>query len=907
MRWFLQRLTLLIFQLMSAVRYRVEVRGLEKVKKRRNRKRAGGLLFLPNHPAHVDPLILISRIWRKFKVRPMIVEGVYYLPVLNFVFGNLMNAVPVPAFERALNSYKLARSEAATEAVIEGLRRGENFVVYPSGRLKRTPDERVGGASMVYEILKQVPEANVVLVRTTGMWGSMTSWALTGLRPPLIESVGKAFKIAFKNLIFFVPKRRVRIDFEMAPDELYAQKGRANFNSWLERWYNYGAGQAEGSPGEPTRLVSYSRWKTVLPEVTYSTPYHEADISRVPLDVQRHVLSEVARLSKKKTSELKPEMHLFTDLGLDSLEVAELITAVEQSQGVISRSWHLDLLTIGAVMALVAGSLEQKEEEPIDPPPPAWTGKKPRLAPEPAVGNTLLEAFLRSCDRMGDAVACADERSGVYTYSQLKKRALLAAALVSKLPGKNIGVLLPSAVGAQVIVLACWLAGKTPVMINWTIGSRYLQHVVDTTKIEAVISSWTFLDNLDGVDLTPVHDLMQPLETMRTQLTLGDLRKVRRHSRLDAEKMLSTLGLSNEGSQTAVILFTSGTEALPKGVPLSHSNILHNQAAAMERVKFLASDSLYAILPPFHSFGFTVTGLLPLVVGMRVFYAPDPTDAPQMVRDIARYSLTLVCAAPTFISGMLKVARPEQLRSVRMYISGAEKAPTGMFEQIRELGKHIEIVEGYGITECSPIVTVTQGEPMPVGVGTPIKDTHLKIVHPETHQPLPEGEVGLILVRGPSVFSGYLGEVARTPFVRIDGDEWYDTGDLGHLDERGTLILAGRLKRFVKIGGEMVSLPAIEAGLEEAAVRGQWGGGRQDRALAVIAVESDSDRPHFFLFANFFIELEEANEALRHLGFSNLARLHHYEHIPEMPRMGTGKIDYRKLQAQAVELEPLLT
>jgi acyl-CoA synthetase (AMP-forming)/AMP-acid ligase II/1-acyl-sn-glycerol-3-phosphate acyltransferase/acyl carrier protein len=885
---------------MVPVRYKVELHGINQVKKKRNRRRSGGLLFLPNHPAQTDPLILISRIWKKFQVRPMVVEGIFYVPGLNFLFDKLMDAVPVPAFERAANSYKLWRADRATQEVIEGLRRGENFAVWPSGRLRKTPDERVGGASMVYEILQAVPEANVVLVRTTGMWGSMFSWALTGQRPPLLESTGIAIKIILKNLIFFVPKRKVTIDFEMAPDELYVQEGRAPFNSWLERWYNYGAGQPEHLPGEPIKLVSYSRWKTEFPLVTYHTPYHEADISRVPVEVQRQVVREVARLSRKKTSEIRPEMHLFTDLALDSLEVAELITSVEQTQGVVSRSWHLDLLTVGAVMALVAGSLDAKKAEVLaEPPPKGWKEAKRRRPVQPGEGETLLEAFLRCCDRMGEAVACADERSGVFTYKALKRQVLLAAALLRQVPGENVGILLPATVAAQTIVLASYLAGKTPVMINWTIGSRYLQHVIATTGIEAVVSSWTFLDNLDGVDLTPIHQKIMPLEQMRLTLGLRDLLKARKLAKLRADKLIDELKLHTDRQAMASVLFTSGTEALPKAVPLTHANILHNQAAAFEKADLRASDILYSALPPFHSFGFTITGLLPLVVGMRVFYGPDPTDAPQMVHDIMRYRATVYCSAPTFIAGLLAVAKPEQLRTLRMFISGAEKAPTGLFGQLRALSAHLEILEGYGITECSPIITVTERGHMPRGVGTPIRGLALKIVHPVSHEPLSQGETGLILVRGPSVFSGYLGETGRETFITIDGDQWYNTGDLGSIDETGTLFLAGRLKRFVKIGAEMISLPAIEAGLEEAAIRNEWGSGRRDRALAVVALEPEEGRPRFYLFANFFVDLDEANEALRQLGFSNLVRIHRYEHVPEMPRMGTGKIDYRALEAAA--------
>ncbi len=891
--WLIGRLGIRLFRMAMAVRYRVQMVGLEQIRKR---KRSGGILFLPNHPAHMDPIILCTRLWNKWKVRPMVAERVYFLPGLHYCFHAHMRAVAVPGFERASNTFKVMRSDRATQKIIDGLKNGENFVVYPSGRLKRTPEERIGGASAVFEVLKQVPEANVVMVRTTGLWGSMFSWGLTGRQPDLGKGLKKGMSMALRHLFFFVPKRELKIEFELAGDELYRQEKRSDFNRWLEQWYN-----KEGP--EALKLVSYSRWRTEFPNVTYSKPYHEADIDQIPIRVRRQVIREIARLSHKKTSEIQPGMHLFTDLSLDSLDIADLISSLERVQGVSGTRWDLDLLTVGSVMAMVAGKLEARGTEEPPEPVEGWEETK-RPAAKAPVGKTLIEAFLRTCDRMGKAVACADELSGVLTYEDLKTKALILASMIREMPGRKIGIMLPSTVAVEVVVLACLLAGKIPVMINWTVGKRYLEHVKDVSGIKVVISSWAFLDNLDGADLTPIHEMIVTLEAIRVDIGYGDLKKGKKLAKKNAGELLKHLKLDHvRGEATAVILFTSGTEALPKCVPLTHHNLLSNHRACFERLGGAPKEIFYSVLPPFHSLGFSITGLLPLLSGLKVVYGPDPTDGPQMVRDIMRYKPTFLCLAPTFLSGLFNIARPGQLSSIRVFVSGAEKAPPDLRERAYSMGPDVEFLEGYGITECSPVITLTTPGKPPVGVGEPLPGVEVCVVDPETKEPLGVDEVGLVLAHGPGVFGGYLHEAVSSPFVELDGKRWYNSGDLGKLNQEGSLILAGRLKRFVKIGGEMVSLPAVEAGLQEAAINDNWGGGRQDRMLGVVAVETDRERPALYLFANFFIDLEEANEALRKGGFSNLARIKAFHHLPEMPLMGTGKVAFRKLQEEAEKLD----
>jgi long-chain-fatty-acid--[acyl-carrier-protein] ligase len=208
-----------------------------------------------------------------------------------------------------------------------------------------------------------------------------------------------------------------------------------------------------------------------------------------------------------------------------------------------------------------------------------------------------------------------------------------------------------------------------------------------------------------------------------------------------------------------------------------------------------------------------------------------------------------------------------------------------------------EILEGYGITECSPVLTINRPGQSPEGVGAPLASVTLKVVDIDTHQDCPQGERGLVLAKGPSIFSGYLGG-APNPFVEVDGELWYNTGDLGIMNASGQLTLAGRMKRFVKIAGEMVSLPAMEAALAE-----MDGVDEDGPFFALHAKEREGERPVLTLFSTMETELEAINAHLRKSGFANVCKVHRLECVKELPMLGTGKVNLGALDKMAKALE----
>lgn len=884
-------------------RYKVTVVGLDKLTPEMLSK-PGGVLFLPNHPSlFVDPALVTLAVWPRFPIRPLIVEYQFYAPVVNRLM-RWLDALPIPNFHTSSNSFKRKRNERAWQIVIKELRNGQNFLIYPAGKLKLTGYEAIGGASGVHRILQEAPEANVVLVRIKGLWGSSFSRGITGTVPPMFPTIFKGVMHALKNLLFFTPRRHVTIEFEPAPADFPSKGSRLELNHYLEAWYNRpdGLSKQQGqAPGDSLVLVSYSCWKPVYATPAAGVRREEEgfDLAKIPEDVKQKVLKKISEITEFPIAQISPDMQLATDLGMDSLDISETVIFLQDTFD-IKTIPVTELSSVGRVMAIASKQVICKEEaleEEADT--SRWQQpQKGRTRMQIAEGKTIPEVFLNNCDRMGGAVACADMRSGVLTYPQLKMRTLLIADYIRKMPGDTIGIMLPASVAANLLILAVQLAGKVPMMINWTIGPRHLESVAKISQVKTVLTAWSFIDKLENVDLTPIEEQLVMLEDLRRDISLTDKLKAFMLSKRSAKSLLKHLKLETltEDSR-AVLLFTSGTENMPKGVPLSHKNILSNERAALEGLQIYSDDVLLGMLPPFHSFGFTVTGLLTLLSGIRIAFSPDPTDGKRLIQATEHWGATILCGPPTFLKAIIKAAQPEQMRSVRLCFSGAEKAPPELFAMMSQFGDEDFFIEGYGITECSPVLTFNRPQMPHRGVGLPAQGVELCIVHPETFEDVPAGTQGLILARGPNVFSGYLNPGLSSPFIEHWGHSWYKTGDLGFLDEEGFLTISGRLKRFIKIGAEMISLAAVEDGLLQIGLERGWQLGHDGPPLAVSAKEIVGEKPRFFLFSRINLELDDVNRALKDAGFSNLVKISQVIKMDEIPVMGTGKTNYRLLES----------
>jgi len=342
----------------------------------------------------------------------------------------------------------------------------------------------------------------------------------------------------------------------------------------------------------------------------------------------------------------------------------------------------------------------------------------------------------------------------------------------------------------------------------------------------------------------------------------------------------------------AVILFTSGSEKDPKVVQLTQKNILSNIDSFSDMMDIYGMDNLLAVLPYFHVFGLTINLWTPMCLGIKAITYSNPLEFKTVAKIIKKDKPALLVGTPLFLEGYARQSKAGDFESVELAVSGADKCPESLRELYRE--KHnLEIFEGYGATETSPVISVNPCDGnRPGSIGIPIPGTRVKIENIDTGEECSPGETGKILVKGDGVMQGYLNDVEES-HLRIKSG-WYDTGDLGLLDEDGYLWHKGRLKRFVKIGGEMISLVMVEETLNALT----------PEEIECCAVELPDAKRGSRIVAVTNVEIDQ-QELAKKLSeeLPNLALPKKYMMIPEFPRMGSGKTDFRSLTNMVRDLD----
>jgi acyl-CoA synthetase (AMP-forming)/AMP-acid ligase II/1-acyl-sn-glycerol-3-phosphate acyltransferase/acyl carrier protein len=856
-----------------SLRYRVEVRGLDEVRRRGTAR----VIFLPSHSALVDPALLMIRIDPGFQPRALADEYQISRPVVG-TLARLFGARPMPNMERqGLSVMEAARR--ALDDTIAGVRAGENLLFYPSGRLRMQHREEIRAASGTEVLAKALPEARFVLVRITGLWGSSYSLAFDGRMPSVVATTRRGLKYLLLNGVFFMPRRQVLIEFE-EPADFPRHASRMAINAYLEAYYNQRAPH--------NTYVPYGFWERGGVQERPDPEMHRpaGDAAQAPEATRRIVLEELSRLTGR--TEIALTDRLAQDLGLDSLTAAELVLWIEKEFGFPAGTPE-SLVTVGDVVLAASGKGISAIESVLQGPSPAWTAQRGETRIVVPPGETITEVFLAQAARRPDGVILADQVSGEVTFRRLVLGLLLMTPRLRALPGRYVGIMLPASVGAGLFYLAALFAGKTPVMVNWTTGSRNLVHALDLLGVERVVTAKALLAKLEamGVDLSALSGRFVLVEDLRAGL--APLEKVAAlvRSRVSWSRLRDV-----EPTLEAVVLFTSGSESLPKAVPLTHANILTNVRDVLTAVRLEDRDVLIGMLPPFHSFGITVTTILPLCSGLRTVYHPNPTEAAVLARVIDAFRVTVMVGTPTFLNGVVRAARPGQLDSLRLAVTGAEKCPLAVYDALRQACPRATILEGYGITECSPIVSANRLEKSIAGsIGKPMDSVECAVVDLERGDAVPDGETGMLLVRGPSIFGGYLNYTGDTPFVEWNGGSWYRTGDLVRRDETGWLYFEGRLKRFVKLGGEMISLPAIESVLMP-----RFASASDEGPPLAVDTMGPVDNPEIVLFAVKPASREEVNRTLRDAGLSALYNVREVIRVDSIPVLGTGKTDYRGLK-----------
>lgn len=857
-----------------ALRYRIRVKGAAAVRQRGTR----GILFLPNHPALIDPVILIARLHGRFGVRPLALEDQIGAPLVH-AMANLIGVlrVPVPS---ELEQGSIKEVQHSIDLCIEALKQGENVLLYPAGRLMRQRLETLGGVSAAHRIIAELPDIRVVLVRTTGLWGSSFGWA-RGTPPRLESGLFGHLRQILASGVFFVPKRDVRVELA-EPDDLPRHAERRDLNAYLDRFYNH------VSP--PALYVPYSLWEKggarELAEPKRSTGPNVTDAPAATRQIVLAHLHEATGIDN-----LNDDQELARDLGLDSLATTEILLWLEK-EFAVSVPGVEAVRTVGdLIMAACGGASAEATDVRITAPSAAWLthlGKARVQIPE---GESIQRVFLAQARRHPSQVIAADMQQGSRTYRDLITAIFALRPKIAALPGQYIGILLPASVAADTIFFATLFAGKTPVMINWTAGPRVVQLGLEMVGVQKVLTADLLLRRLSaqGIELASLGDRLVPLEKLTATIRWTEKLSAAIHARfswrrLDRVKM----------TETAVVLFTSGSESLPKAVPLTHANLLTNIRDALSSFHIFHDDRFLGMLPPFHSFGLTGTVILPLLSGVKVVHHPNPNEVAALGKIIDNYRVTILLSTPTFLSNIIRGSTGSDLTSLRLCVTGAEKCPREIYDAVKRSCPQAVILEGYGITECSPIVAVMrEDDTQPGTIGKPLPSVMAMVMNIDSQRPAAPGQTGMLLVRGPSIFAGYLNYTGPSPFETIDGKTWYRTGDLVKEDEQKRLTFMGRLTRFVKIGGEMVSLPAIEEVLMHAYAQPDDKG----PCLAVLSTP-DENHPELALFTIRPLERAQVNKTIQDAGLSGLHNIRIVRDITQIPVLGTGKADYRTLAQQ---------
>ena len=489
-----------------------------------------------------------------------------------------------------------------------------------------------------------------------------------------------------------------------------------------------------------------------------------------------------------------------------------------------------------------------------------------------------------------------------------------AKVLKTKLRGQqHVGVLLPSSAAGAIVNMALFVLGKVPVNLNYTLSAESMQKALAKAQIDTVLSSAKFLDKLTakGFDFNAI--LADKL-LFAEDIAKGLNKATKTHAFLTALfapqwwiklRYFADVKLDD----TATILFSSGSEGDPKGIELSHKNLLTNIKQVSELLNFRRDDVILNSLPIFHSFGLTVTTLLPLCEGVKMVSVADPTDGATIGKMSAKHGVSILFGTSTFfrLYTRNKKLHPLMFQNVRIVIAGAEKLKPDVKDAFR-LKFGLEIHEGYGTTETAPVAAVNVPNILEKDslkeltftkegtVGLPLPGTIIKIVDPDTLNELKTGEDGLILIGGGQVMKGYLDDPEKTAEViaELDGVRYYKTGDKGHIDEHGFVTIVDRYSRFAKIGGEMISLGAVEANLSQAI--------GEDAVFVATAVNDNKKGESVVLLVKSELTISEIQQRIKALNIPPIMLPSEIFLVDEIPLLGSGKIDFKRAKLLATEL-----
>jgi acyl-[acyl-carrier-protein]-phospholipid O-acyltransferase / long-chain-fatty-acid--[acyl-carrier-protein] ligase len=499
--------------------------------------------------------------------------------------------------------------------------------------------------------------------------------------------------------------------------------------------------------------------------------------------------------------------------------------------------------------------------------------------------------------------------------SELTYDKVLAAAIVfskfikEETDQPRVAIVLPPGKAGLIANLAVLFAGKIPVNLNFTGGHEAIKSSIRQAGVDRFITADPFVRKVSSFPWPPNRDLIfieRVLPTLKKKIVKWAIvSKI-----LPAAVLGSLLGLNKRrGEDEALLLFTSGSSGEPKGVALSHRNVLANVCQFATRLNLESGSAILGSLPLFHSFGCTVTLWFPVIEGINLVTYPSPLDTKRLAELIALHQVNILLATPTFLRGYMKRVEPAQLASLKLVVTGAEKLPMSLADAFEAKFK-IRPLEGYGLTETSPATNVNLPTPQPVAdtvileasrngsVGQLLPGLAIKLTDPATDQNVPLNQQGIIWFKGSNVFSGYLNNPKKSEEVLSDG--WFRTGDVGRVDEDGFLYIEGRLSRFSKIAGEMVPHETVEAAIAKALGLDS----EAERKIAIVGVPDEQKGEAILLLSTISgPALEQECIDLRYKlldeGLSSLWCPKQIIAVPEIPVLASGKLDIKSCELLA--------
>ena len=493
----------------------------------------------------------------------------------------------------------------------------------------------------------------------------------------------------------------------------------------------------------------------------------------------------------------------------------------------------------------------------------------------------LHHRFIEVAKRYGDKPFIIDRTAGrKFTYKRGLIASLILAGKLKRFEPGFIGIMMPNSAGAVLTILGALFSGRVPVMINYSTGAE--ENCVYARKkcdFKTIVTSKVFLAKIN----CPTLPGMVFIEDMMAEISTYDKLKAAFKAALPVAMLKERVSQGDEDDDLFV-LFTSGSEKEPKAVELTHGNILSVVDGLEKIVNLTPQDIFLCQLPYFHIFGQTGNLWVPLCLGMTLVTYANPLEYRSICEIVRDEKCTILLGTPSFFSGYLNRSEEGDFRSVRLMLVGADKCPDALREGFLE--KHGKVLlEGYGATETSLIIAVNTPEfNRPGSVGKSFPGVRIRLENYQTGEECGLREVGKILVKGDNVMKGYFDDFEQTSLAMRHG--WYDTGDMGWMDEDGFLWHGGRLKRFLKIGGEMVSLVKVEDVLEKFLPEG----------VDCCVVEVPDHLKGARIVAVVTRKLEEKDILRKMSGqLPNIALPRQFVVIEELPKMGSGKIDFRRV------------